>query len=53
MQAPGRIRVDRVETPTEGHRPGLPHGLWAPADDEDRDLVLADLETISGQPRYW
>ena len=23
------------------------------ADDEDRDLVLADLETIPGQPRYW
>jgi hypothetical protein len=22
-------------------------------DDEDRDLVLADLETIPGQPRYW
>jgi len=22
------------------------------ADDEDRDLVLADLETIPGQPRY-
>ena len=23
------------------------------ADDEDRDLVLADLETIPGQPPYW
>ena len=23
------------------------------ADDEDRDLLLADLETIPGQPRYW
>jgi tetratricopeptide (TPR) repeat protein len=23
------------------------------ADDEDRDLVLGDLETIPGQPRYW
>jgi hypothetical protein len=23
------------------------------ADDEDRDLVLADLETIPGQSRYW
>jgi hypothetical protein len=23
------------------------------ADEEDRDLVLADLETIPGQPRYW
>ena len=23
------------------------------ADDEDRDLVLADLATIPGQPRYW
>ena len=23
------------------------------AEDEDRDLVLADLETIPGQPRYW
>jgi len=23
------------------------------ADDEDRDLVLADLETVPGQPRYW
>ena len=23
------------------------------ADSEDRDLVLADLETIPGQPRYW
>jgi tetratricopeptide (TPR) repeat protein len=23
------------------------------ADGEDRDLVLADLETIPGQPRYW
>ncbi len=23
------------------------------ADDEERDLVLADLETIPGQPRYW
>jgi hypothetical protein len=23
------------------------------ADDEDRDLVLADLETIPGQARYW
>jgi tetratricopeptide (TPR) repeat protein len=23
------------------------------ADREDRDLVLADLETIPGQPRYW
>jgi tetratricopeptide (TPR) repeat protein len=23
------------------------------ADDEDRGLVLADLETIPGQPRYW
>jgi tetratricopeptide (TPR) repeat protein len=23
------------------------------ADDADRDLVLADLETIPGQPRYW
>jgi tetratricopeptide (TPR) repeat protein len=23
------------------------------AGDEDRDLVLADLETIPGQPRYW
>jgi tetratricopeptide (TPR) repeat protein len=23
------------------------------ADDEDRDIVLADLETIPGQPRYW
>ena len=23
------------------------------ADDEDRDLVLADLETIPAQPRYW
>ncbi len=23
------------------------------ADDEDRDLVFADLETIPGQPRYW
>jgi hypothetical protein len=22
-------------------------------DDEDRDLVRADLETIPGQPRYW
>jgi DNA-binding transcriptional MerR regulator len=22
-------------------------------EDEDRDLVLADLETIPGQPRYW
>jgi len=22
-------------------------------DEEDRDLVLADLETIPGQPRYW
>ena len=23
------------------------------AEDEDRDLVLADLETIPDQPRYW
>jgi len=23
------------------------------AEDEDRDLVLADLETVPGQPRYW
>jgi hypothetical protein len=23
------------------------------ADSDDRDLVLADLETIPGQPRYW
>jgi DNA-binding transcriptional MerR regulator len=23
------------------------------AEDEDRDLLLADLETIPGQPRYW
>jgi tetratricopeptide (TPR) repeat protein len=23
------------------------------AEEEDRDLVLADLETIPGQPRYW
>ena len=23
------------------------------ADEEDRALVLADLETIPGQPRYW
>lgn len=23
------------------------------AEDEDRDLVFADLETIPGQPRYW
>jgi hypothetical protein len=23
------------------------------ADDEDRDLVLADLQTIPGQPRCW
>jgi hypothetical protein len=23
------------------------------ADEGDRDLVLADLETIPGQPRYW
>jgi hypothetical protein len=23
------------------------------ADDEERDLVLADLETVPGQPRYW
>jgi len=23
------------------------------ADDEDRDLLLVDLETIPGQPRYW
>jgi tetratricopeptide (TPR) repeat protein len=23
------------------------------ADNDDRDLVLADLETIPGQPRYW
>ncbi len=23
------------------------------ADEEDRDLLLADLETIPGQPRYW
>jgi len=23
------------------------------ADDEDRALVLGDLETIPGQPRYW
>jgi len=23
------------------------------ADSEDRDLVLANLETIPGQPRYW
>jgi tetratricopeptide (TPR) repeat protein len=23
------------------------------ATEEDRDLVLADLETIPGQPRYW
>jgi DNA-binding transcriptional MerR regulator len=23
------------------------------AEDEERDLVLADLETIPGQPRYW
>jgi hypothetical protein len=23
------------------------------ADDEDRDLLLADLDTIPGQPRYW
>jgi DNA-binding transcriptional MerR regulator len=23
------------------------------ADEDDRDLVLADLETIPGQPRYW
>jgi hypothetical protein len=21
--------------------------------EEDRELVLADLETIAGQPRYW
>jgi hypothetical protein len=23
------------------------------ADGDDRTLVLADLETIPGQPRYW
>lgn len=23
------------------------------AEDEERDLVLADLETVPGQPRYW
>jgi hypothetical protein len=23
------------------------------AEDDDRDLLLADLETIPGQPRYW
>jgi len=23
------------------------------ADSEERDLVLADLETVPGQPRYW
>ena len=23
------------------------------AQDEDRDLLLGDLETIPGQPRYW
>jgi hypothetical protein len=23
------------------------------AEDEERELVLADLETIPGQPRYW
>jgi hypothetical protein len=23
------------------------------AEDEDRELLLADLETIPGQPRYW
>ena len=23
------------------------------ADDEDRDILLGDLETIPGQPRYW
>jgi hypothetical protein len=39
---PARDRTDQALAAAEGI-----------ADREDRDLLLADLETIPGQPRYW
>ncbi|MGO9082264.1 MAG: hypothetical protein ACLQDY_25090 [Streptosporangiaceae bacterium] len=45
-------------SPVISGRPApIPTWPWPPspniAEADDRDLVLADLETIPGQPRYW
>ncbi len=52
-QAPGTEPNSTISGPARKYTDQALAAAEDIAEDGDRDLVLADLETIPGQPRYW
>jgi hypothetical protein len=53
---PAAVRLAGRRRPAQGRPEYTDQALAAAediAEDVERELVLADLETIPGQPRYW